>query len=824
MTRMTLVDHFFIRLGMLVVLVSGLVWTSSGSASPDNPNSHRALPALDEIKITNISRVVLTNRPISVARAFVRGEIRSFAQATISGGPLLTQCDVKNRWPDGSLKFAIVSFVIPSIPANGSVVVSFSNQASGNNSGFLAQSDMLNSSFNFDGQIRLTGAASHNISARALLTAAGSCSDPGTDPDGGQFKCTYWLKGPVVTAVILEDRNSRSFDVNTDNGTGNPLHPIFEAWFYPQGNLVQLGFTLENDWASTTPSSSARNQNYSLVLTGGNANQATLFSNASFTHITRSRWHRSFCINGSAAGSPYFCGPAITVNQNWPYLAQTKFTPNWDPSLSIAPSKISSEVNGFAASNQSLSGNANGAGYYPGPNQGGFDATGAAEYHGPLTTWDIITLISQDPKMLTVTLGNADLGNAIPYFYREADSNAGHGQTFDNSAIAGNVQTKGRIISINARTQFSSVDATQQSCPTNFAPDWVNFGGSGQDTGAWGTGDLDESHWPNLAYTAYLLTGQYAYYEEQLLQSAYAVAGSPGSRACVQSSGAARQGSAGYWYIDQERGTDWQARENVLGAFIAIDGSPEKAYFEDKLRANLAVWEGVHNIPYDIPGNYSPAWTFGNTVRIHYPSAAGTTLGSWTQGPSTGASGAYPPYHPFCYGSSTSPCPKAQFANAPFGANANFQNAYSSVMLGWINDLGYCPQTAGQCQFLAFTANHFLNEALNPASNPFHLSDYVYPTLDHNGNQITSWAQDQTLYVPGGQRTGWPNCPTNASADEWYVAESGSAMSYFFNMTSAQGGYSGATAYNKVRNEALASCLSSFSQFSPKWDITPRQP
>jgi len=39
--------------------------------------------------------------------------------------------------------------------------------------------------------------------------------------------------------------------------------------------------------------------------------------------------------------------------------------------------------------------------------------------------------------------------------------------------------------------------------------------------------ELDTSHWPNIAYTAYLMTGQYAYYEEQLMQSAYALGARP---------------------------------------------------------------------------------------------------------------------------------------------------------------------------------------------------------------------------------------------------------------------------------------------------------
>jgi hypothetical protein len=453
------------------------------------------------------------------------------------------------------------------------------------------------------------------------------------------------------------------------------------------------------------------------------------------------------------------------------------------------------------------------------------DATGSGEYHGPLTTWDIITLMSQDPKMLTVTLGNADLGNALPYFYREADANAGHGQTFDNSGIAGNVQTEGRIVSINARTQASLLDTTARGCSSNYAADWINFGGSGQDTGVWGTNQLDTSHWPNLAYASYLLTGQYAYYEEQLMQAAYSVAASPGSRACTQNTGntALRMGSAGYWYIDQERGTDWMARENFLGAFIAVDGSPEQAYLHEKLLANLAVWEGVHQIPNDIGSAYSTAWTYGNTVRITNPLAAGTPLGAWTHGPATGTGG-YASNYPLCYGNTTSPCPSTPFSNSPMDGNSNFQTAYSAVIIGWINDLGYCP---GNCAMLEYVANHFINEALNPVSNIYHLSNYVFPTMNASGGEITSWAEDQTLYVPGGQATSWPACGAQ-NPDEWYTGENMAAMSYFYTMTSSQGGYSGAIAYNTLRSaqDALGCVRNSpgndFPTASPKWDITPR--
>lgn len=799
-----MISQFWIRPAALAVFVFGFGCFSGSNASPEGPSS-RALPDADEIRITDLSRAGHTNQPISVARPFVQGEIPNFAQASINGTALLTQCDVKNRWPDGSLKFAIVSFVVPSVPAKGTVTVSFSNQTSNGTTGYLAKSDMLAPAYNFDGQIQLTGAASHHISARSILTAADSCNDPGNDIDAGRFVCTYWLKGPIVTAVILEDRTpARSFDLNTDGLPGNPLHPIFEAWFYPQNNAVQLGYTLEDVWASTNPVESARDQKYSVVLTGGSADPVAEYTNGSFTQITRSRWHKTYWLNQPNQLTQ------VAVDHNWPYLARTRFVPHWDPKLEIASSLISSKVKGFLGSSRVLEGCSNcySGGGGIGNFQKGLDSTGAADWHGPLATWDILYLISQNLNMYNVMIENADLGGRIPYFYREADVNAGHGQHFD-APSGGSVGTFGRVVSVNARTQVSLDDTTTQSCNTNYAADWINFGGSGEDTDGW---DTDTSHWPNLAYAAYLTTGQYAYYEEQVMQSAYAIAGSPGTRACVQSGmGSLRQGSAGYWYIDQERGTDWMARENAIGAFIALDGSPEQAYFKDKLLANLAVWEGCHNIAYDIPGDYSAAWAYGSTVRgPNYTLCAGTKLGSWTQG--VNGSGGY----------QTNARLNQSGPNAPSSANANFQNAYSSVMIGWIDDLGFCPHTNGVCQMLAYVANRYLNMVLNPAANIYNLSDYVYPTLDAGGKQITSWVANQTFY--SSQATGWPVCGSQ-NPDEWYAAEGMAAMSYFYVLTSSEGGYRGSAAYEKIRSSMK--CInkvpgSDFASGSPKWDITPR--
>jgi hypothetical protein len=800
-----------LQCGVLITVSLGFMFVAKNTAG-DSPNSSRLLSAADQVRIIDASRHEQTNRPISIPRPFVQGEIPNFAQASINGTPLLTQCDVKNRWPDGSLKFAIVSFIVPTIQANGSVVVSFSNQTSGNSTGYLTQSEMLSPAYNFDGQIQLSGTFSHSISARSVLTSAGSCSDPGNDVDAGRYLCTFWLKGPIVTAVILEDRTTaRGFDVNTDGATGNPLHPIFEAWFYPQNNAVQLGYTLEDSWASTTPTMSARDQTYSLVLTGGDTNPVIKYTNGTFKQITRSRWHKTFWLNQADPLTN------LTIDYNWPYLAQTKFLPHWDTNLQITPSLIRAKVTAFTSSSRVLEGcprcYSGGAGI--GNFEKELDAGGAADWHGPLTTWDIIYLISQNPSIYSVMIGNADLGGRIPYFYREADTNAGHGQWFD--APNNTVGTFGRVISINARTEISLDDVTNtvKQCHVDYPADYINFGGSGQDTDGW---EADTSHWPNLAYASYLTTGQYAYYEEQMMQSAYAIGDTPGTRPCrgaALTQASLRQGAIGIWFDDGERNQDWIVRENIIGAFIAVDGSPEKTYFLNQIIDNIAVWEGSRGLVCDATAlgtgsghlglcggtGQSTYYSYGQTVRGpaggHY---AGTTLGSWTIG--------FP-------GLSQAPL-NTTGPNTPGAENSHFQNAYSGLVLGWLDDVGYCPHTTGQCQFLGYIANYYLNVALNPAANIFSLADYVYPTLDNSSGQITSWAENNTFYAT--QTAAWSGC---GNMDEDYAAENIAVMSYLYPFTSSQGGYSGATAYNTARTGR--GCISFFATTSPKWDITPRE-
>jgi hypothetical protein len=271
--------------------------------------AHAVVPASGNgIAIADTSGSPQKNSPETVTRFFKQGEIPHYAQAVINGTSLLTQCDVKNRWPDGSVKFAIVSFVLPTIDSNGTLVT-FRDQSTGNNAGYLTQADMLDAAYDFEATMNLAGIRHATISARTMLAA-------------GHFR--YWLQGPIVTSVIVEDRANRSFDVNTDALSGNPLHPIFEASFYPRNHTVNVGFTLENVWASKDATNSARHQTFAVALSTGHAAQMTNLTQASFTQFAFTRWRREYWIGGTPIAAK------VRFDFNPRYLESTGAYPNWD--------------------------------------------------------------------------------------------------------------------------------------------------------------------------------------------------------------------------------------------------------------------------------------------------------------------------------------------------------------------------------------------------------------------------------------------------------------------------------------------------------------
>ena len=252
-----------------------------GPAAPiPKPDPVRAAKADHTVRITNMSEVVQRNYPLRFARPFICGEIAHYPQLLVNGAAAPTQADVKNRCPDGSVKFAIISAVIPSLPANGNVVLTFQDQPNGNNTA-IAAADLLAQFPDFDAVIRISGAAvgaKTSVSARQMLA------------DGA---CKPWTSGPVAQTMICADRSAtRAYDIGSDQWRS--LHPEFVVTFWPATKQVFVRYVGE---ISNTQALEAFT--YNLELTAGKANPQSVYKQAGIQHSIATRWTRTAWLGGT---------------------------------------------------------------------------------------------------------------------------------------------------------------------------------------------------------------------------------------------------------------------------------------------------------------------------------------------------------------------------------------------------------------------------------------------------------------------------------------------------------------------------------------------
>jgi hypothetical protein len=679
---------------------------------------------------------------------------------------------------------------VPSV-ATGGTAVSFQDQATGHNTGYLAQADMLNSAYDFDGVMQLTGAASPAISARSVLQA-------------GDFR--YWLQGPIVTSVILEDRNNRSFDVNTDGGSGNPLHPIFEASFYPQTQQVELGFTLENSWASSSAANSARNQTYALTLTTGFNSPATQLTQNSFTQLIFSRWRRSYWIDSTPA--------PIQIDYNWPYLASTtayaNFNPNYTPNESDLESMYAvytSDTTGTNSGRLTIPGIDN---YY---GNGGIvdyqentNGPGYAPWIGPYSQWDVDYLMTGDSRMQKMSMDNADLSGRYPIFFREADHNAGTGHYFDAPG-SGSVDPYGHVVSINAR-QYATLNlanAWNISCNSNGA-DVIASSLPGDGSG-WYSVPGDTSHLPDFAYVPYTLTGKYFYLEQEMLEAGFAAGHGVGCYSAQY--GYDRQGHYGMLY-STTRELAWALRTMAYAAFIAPDGAPEGPYFASKVMNNIAMVEGEHALPQTVSGA-DPTWAYNWGMNyFQYSQAANPSpLSFWRMGDCQDGTST-------CYVANGQGANNNVNAAVVQSAESGFMSSFIDIVLGMTNQLGIVDTTP----ILQRNARRYFNILLNPAVNHYLVEQYVYPTTlvgnvcKNPANPGCAWISDWGTFQSGYLTlpSGWSDRQVD------YGAEAASALSFMTKFT--VDGYNGQDAWNFF-STSDATQLGLVYHNEPQWCIQP---
>jgi len=588
-----------------------------------------AFAASDSITLYDADGISQAGRPVTMGRAFAQGDIRSCPQPVVNGTPATTyQADVKNRWPDGSVKFAVIG-LIADIPANGSAPVFFQDGGTCNNDSGLTQAQMLN----FD-----AGSGPGAWDADIEVTAGGStqATDAKTmlqNLSFGDCKLQYWQQGPVVTSVIVQDCTASSvYDFGwswngatmsnpvTGNAATASLHPMFILSFFPTKKTVQVDFVLENMWTGR-----GQDQQYSVKLKTGNpltsvyssAGQPYADSSGIFTQLYGTRWIKTF-FSGTPLGH-------IRIDHNFPYLVSTQLLANYDQvNASVSPDSPDGTCallsnNSYAASDYQCF-----IGTYPGVSDGDKgDITGHAliqramnsgndkgklmsreelDYLYNMRTcgdangacakaWYILTgeTGAADTNLSAAVPGGGGMWEAFaqfPFHFRESRTGGSFycsgydtaNTTLSSGCGSGAGNTTGHGISRHA------YPTTGQSSYGSVAPlvGTVNRGPWSFDDGS--------AHWVDFSYPHYLLTGSYFAMEE--VQQ-----GANWGNFSLNPDPAFYDGNGAFTFFNWgagARGMTWALLQNAYAGMVSPDGTAEQTYYSAVLRANAAVMEGYY--------------------------------------------------------------------------------------------------------------------------------------------------------------------------------------------------------------------------------------
>jgi hypothetical protein len=703
-----------------------------------------------------------TDYPLQFGRAFRYGEF-DYPRVLLDGTPLTTQCDIKTRHIDGTVKFAVISVVLPTLGTTERALT-FDEHPSPPTEVALSRAAML-ADFDFDATIDVrvsgTSVAGAPASARAMLTALSDSSLAAETAAGGSGP-RYWTRGPVCTTVLLHDHAAKAYDLGP---TANRcMRPTFLVQFWPGINRFHVRLALESS---------------DVTKLREHTGLQVIFSTGQGAPVERLNQSGVNLFMGSFASRAYWGGTAVpraNVSHGLAYLSEARVIPNFDPS-------ITPNATAIAAYATRLSTTARGLGA-SGDWTTAMSNTGGRQDIGIMPKWDVLALYSGAAHMHEYAEMQAEFAGWWNMHFREGNA----AKTMAGSAGIGRVLSKmagGRPTQCWFAVTPAAGDELTYETPQ-----------SGRD--GWGA---DDAHTPGLYFVQYLTTGSYFWHERLLQLGAYSFFFvNPG--ASFNSIGNGRASADLVLNGVQVRSIGWQLRNRARAGWAAVDGSPEKTLFDKSMQDALAQRAGL----FDVPGMMT-----ANPIRV----AWNANHAAWWTG-----SVATPRPNAMGWGGNII------FAAEPNPTDGNgwgavWQQNYNAVALAHAADLGYADAKL-LADWYARPAIDIAN-----SSQPRHLGDYWVPCRKTDGTFYQSaeaiWATypfdadgaDPTD-MPANPALGFPGAGapgTTGATVERYGSQAAGAIA------STQGASGAAAAWAVVRPWHEAT---SIYNLDPRWAIIPR--
>lgn len=425
------------------------------------------------VAIDSTSGDAQENVPITFGQVFAPGDVKPtdhLVGKLADGTSVPLQVDVKAHHPDGSVRHAVISAVLPALDKHQSLMLSLvkggAAAASSAAAATAGPQALLDQGFHACVEATVDGQPWSACADRLLA--------------GRQVQA--WLSGPVTREWLV------SAPLRNDKGAEHPhLAARFAVRWYPQAHKARVDVIVENDWAYEP---NPRNFRYDARVTVGGKEVYALHD---LNHLHHARWRKLFWWGDA---------PALDIRHDSDYLIATRALPHYDPSIVVSDTALSQLAARWTGKAIEPMGVGLATAYMP--------TTGGRGDIGLLPSWAAMYLLSMDPRAARVTLGTAELAGSWQIHYR--DQRTGRPVSLLDHPYMTQVGMKSDTINPATHTSdaFPSC-AAAHACDSPYGP--------------------DVAHQPNLVYLPYLLTGDHYLLEELQFWATYdALYSNPGYR------------------------------------------------------------------------------------------------------------------------------------------------------------------------------------------------------------------------------------------------------------------------------------------------------
>ena len=484
------------------------------------------------------------NVPVTFGQIFRDGDVPRGATltATIDGRPITLQVDPKASNPDGSLRHAVLTAMVPSLGGRAKLPLVLSSQASVTTGAApIALAQLL--ATGYDAEVSLTSNGRHyTVSARKLLqmaSAARACKPWGKT-------CNVWLSGPLATEWVVNGLMA------TADGGNLRVYFAVRAYAGSEAGIVgpiRTDIIVENSDAFAPQAQ----PQYTATLASGSAS----YTSPALTQYTATRWHKVLWWNNDE--------PQVYLQQDTQYIQDSKAVSRY---MDLKPdTKFLADLRQSCAPldhcDQTKS----------------MSNVGAQPGIGPLPRWTSLYVIDPGVRAYRWMLANTDALGAYDIHYR--DPVTGWPVSIEKHPY---VTVADWAYANRVARQDSAKGASYKA---DLLPNCIDNAVVKNCTKAWyGTRNpfsWDNAHQPAWSYVAYMVTGDYYYMSELAFSASYNN---------LWSNESYRGFSKGL--IDPShgsmRGKAWTLRNLAEAAFLLPDTYPLKSEFNSVVRNSLHEW------------------------------------------------------------------------------------------------------------------------------------------------------------------------------------------------------------------------------------------